>query len=1427
MRTLQGNFIIILIEGDVKMVKLYNIIEIIEGHDCCISDVELTRIMEEMNINKDDMINELIERGVMKVGDDRWIKWGTESYTIDKKEYKNAFRVKYSFYSLMRGLFFWFQCHKDDDELAFAFEKFQKRISGTHGQGKNYNLTCQFNFYSDKFILERLYGLSDRNLKDREIMDSYNQREQKICSDLYKLSKAICDLNNIEETEEKIKEIEKLLKDELGEDFEIKSKIFDVVKNIVRGNHKLEESELTKSLEKEFYRHRGLREAKTNMVDSAFIRFAGDDAEIPNKYFSIIQDPKSREIEENRIIELVKEWIPEKYINEIANNLIEERYFKRSIVTANCIAYKSKNLNWSYICINDDFFDSIAALYDDNYTYQVDRELSCDTVCYWLGINIEQHERLQKTEELLQELFDRQIINNTYYNKDDYGKSKYLVAERLREIFRNVKEVNPYQFIAKLIMTSLCLRDIDKTLRLIWDVNNLSVKENSTFDGIVEQIVSPFISGKDRLDLLVRLNKFNAKNPFYSDKSEYSYLNIFVYEGWEELKGEFKDIKEPIKLLQNTYTYLASLDETEREKYYKAFESVYIKNCLRKSLLTLVQYMIDHESKDYEMFEDIVDYASEITNKNEIEVLDAKLCMLNIWSEESKVYKTDFLKACKELINVYKVTKEESLIPLINKCLTELSADEKINGIEVKDLREIWEKIEAQNGNQDEIRKLYSKYCLSKLEERKELVEKTKKLAFSTNLRCNYREYTLDEVKEDIFIVLGYGKASSAFVNSIKDKQDCDIYIVPQKNEIVEERIDMQSNVHIVTDGFDSIYEFLPLYRLDIACQKDENAFDNYINQISKIHLVALGDDKHENMRNVVEFIEVTWQHYVLYEYMVKFCSKINVKIDFKEVDIVVDAYEYETSYIDSIMNRLDKDFYLRINYVDYRKEIAKELITDYPLFMVDMQEANLKFQIKNPTETDDTEGNSFVAGKTKHNIVLLGDEVQADKIIEVIKALIRVGGYNTVPKDLGDYAAKNASTYEEKIGVNFKLTIFSKNIDEIKERLMFDAPDLFESDNRSYLHNVEPLFIDIDPESYRFINLFNEIEKKEKIEENTQEQETNVPKATSISETGDCEVSKILREATYFVCMLKDDATSYKVATRIRQVCYRIDKSMKHVPIISALCENGYMDTDYNSFTVGIDEEKTVKYKDPWWRSYDIHSFGAFEKCFSYSNLYENYLSTIAWKMHVTNKEGQEYIEKVRAYFKNHYNFMVCAQRAVTIPYVFFAVLYDEMCEDCSLGNLETSDNVWSMEIFEKNILNYIEAYKEKVLVKDSSGKYTDSIESNIILWLAVLEKNRFNVNLTLDGYTSAINGVENKNLFEEYISGWKSRTVDNSLSNKLHIAKLHGDITTWEFSSGKTYDAEYVRNLATYLERGIVQKSLPVKFSEKGKDVIIDRVK
>lgn len=1407
-------------------------------------------------------------------------------YSMDLKEYKELFQVKYSFYSLMRRIFSWFE-RNDNDDLKDSFTKFKNHVAGTHG-GK-FNLDYQFMFFSDDFILETFYDINDKKLITRGLSEKYQEREKKITEDFRQIYTDIV-LNEIHKLiYEYIEEgcsgddiVERIAEKEILENNTVVLGILKclVKKCVSKPKYIYSEEEFYVFAITEYHNLIGLRKITTNNVDSTFIKVSRDDAQIPNKYYDIIINPEQRKQEEERIVELVKEWIPSKYLQEVIEEVIESDYLKRHWVSARWKGAENQCGNDdlpAYFYIEDDFFCSAAAVFDESYKCDVYYGMTLDRLCDLLELTKEQKEKeinkdllLHVVEKNLQDLFDfvkhknksvvldvdnRVVIGNREERFNSV--QKYPASTLLEKRFNDIKNEDPYKYIAKIIMTSLCTHNVKEALLHIWDISEFSQKRigmgANSYEQLISDITFPFITNEDRCKCIIKLASFNSEIPFYDCESEYCFLNIYVYENWGKLQSEFPKITDVNMLLYNAYNHLYKYKKSQELDFYiKKYEGFYIKNSFRKVILELGQQWFETNARNKEFsYDSLYDFITYFCNDNEVMLFESKLKMTDVFSEYDDFHK-DYKSACEGLMEVYKDTKEEFLIPLIIKCLSELNDDDLIAEYEVKELRDIWIKIETQNGNQEEIRRLYSQYCIDKLSERKEKIKKEKKLDFCEISKSNYRNYTLDEAKEDIYVVLGYGRASETFIRSIKNKEDCAIYVVPQKNEIIEGFI--PPYVRTIKEGFDSIYQYLPVYNLDTACLENENAFDEYINQISRIHLVALGDDKRENLRNVVDFIEVTWQHYVLYEYMVKFCTKIDIKIDFKEVDIVVDAYEYETSYIDSIMNRLDNDFYIRINYVNYRKEIAKELVTEFPLFMVDMQESKLNFKINSPTLRDDTRDNMFVPGDTMHNVVLLGDEQKFDAILEVIKEIIRVSGYGVIGNDLGEFSKKNASMYEGKIGENFRLTIFSKNADAIKERLMYEAPDLFESANRSYLHNVEPEFINLDPESYRFIKLFDEIKKIETVET----QSANVDKLNGKKEVPgsevmleginakiirilldeiqkekqeiatyndqlvknqfDIEVSERLREATYFICMLKDDATSYMVATRIRQACYRIDKSMKHVPIITALCENGYSDTDYNSFIVGIDEEKPVKYKDPWWRRYEIYSFGSFDKCYSYANLYENYLSKIAWRMHVTDKEGNKYLEKVRAYFKNYYNFKACEERAVTIPYVFYSILCEEMCDDCSLsGEFDGLDNHWSMELFEKYIDKYIELYKEKVLLKDSNGEYTDSIESNVILWLAVLEKNRFNVNLTLDGYTSAINGVENKSLFEEYIQGWKSRDVENSLGDKLHIAKLHGDITTWEFSSGKEYDSKYVRDLAIYLERDVLATMLTMKGTTK----------
>lgn len=1364
---------------------------------------------------------------------------------LSDKEYEECFKIKYSFYALIRRIFNWFQQNEDKNlEIKQGFESF-KTIFATNKNNPSFNYKSMPMFFSEEFIIDTWFLLAEK------VKNGYKNKSMAQNRGIYEKIKIKRD------------EIENIAREEERDVFEVA-------------------------------REMGLAKYEDNKFFSIFVNPLMTNP-VTKKYHDLVFTNNGLEIEKKRIVEefLEKWFLTPEICEKVIDEVFERDFFVRKIVpitkdAQNQIAINNQVLD--YVVCEDDYFTSIARMLEWAKDYTISAGVSYEELCNFAEtIGLEKGKIIKKSADKNTEIKDKENLLQNIIDaiaedkciciegdtnlciKDienmDYKKSSFFAADMLREKYDRIKNDNPYEFIANMLITTLMITDMrknelvgintccqmDEVLKKVWDISEFAqdrFKEGfSSFEEIIKIITFPYTSIDKRCECLVKLLAFEPKNPFYDSESEYCFLNIYVYENWERIKGEFPDITDANMLLYNAYKRLYKYKSSELDLYMEKYEGFYIKNSFRKVILELCQQWFETNTKNEEFaYDSLYDFITYFCNENEVLLFESKLKMTDIFFEYDKFHKS-YKSACKGLIKVYKNTKEESIIPLINKCLSELNDDVEITGIAVKELRNIWTKIGAQNGDQEEIRRLYSEYCFSKLLERKEKIKKEKKLDFSEISKTNYQEYAINEAKRDIFVVLGYGRASETFIKSIKNQEECVIYVVPQKNEIIESSV--PSYVEIINDGFDSIYKILPVYNLDIEYLEDENAFKEYVKHISKIHLVALGDDKRENVRNVVDFIEVTWQHYVLYEYMVKFCSNVDFKIDFKEVDIVVDAYDYETSYIDSIMNRLDNDFYIKINYVNYRKEVVKELLTEFPLFLADMQEKKLEFKINNPTSRDDTQDSEFVPGETKHNVVLLGDVQKLDEILEVIKGVIRVAGYSVIGNGLGEYSEKNASVYEGKIGENYRLTIISEDSDVIKERLMYEAPDLFECANRTYLHNVEPMFINLNPKGYRFLKLFDEIKKMECIDNQNankkqlkKEVSDNNPiekidlsnikylldeiqkeKQEIISYSKElevnqfeCEVSEILREATYFICMLQDDVASYEIATKIRQACYRIDKSMKHVPIIAALCENGYSDTDYNSFVVGIDEEKPIKYKDPWWRRYDIFSFGSFDKCYSYANLYDNYLSKIAWKMHVTDKEGYDYEKKVRAYYKNHYNFKACEERAITIPYVFYSILCEEMCKDCSLrGFFDGLDNHWSMDVFEKNIDRYIELYKEKVLVKDSNGKYTESFASNAILWLAVLEKNRFNVNLTLDGYTSAINGVENKSLFEEYIHGWKNRDVENSLGSKLHIAKLHGDITTWEFSSGKEYDSRYVRDLGTYLERDVLGNTLMMGDSSK----------
>lgn len=1278
-------------------------------------------------------------------------------------DYKKIFCMKYSFYALMRRIHKWFLVNKGNDALiAEGYRSFRRYVSGAQSADDDYFcFKKQGMIFSNEFIYDNFYS------------DLKNGKSNGIGQ--YMIEERNLDANRIDKCQTD-----------------------------------------------------GKLNYQDNNLDGIFLKGSG--GKIINSYCKIIEDDNAFAEEVERLCGLVREWFhSETIMKTVIEEVIEKYFFNRkfSLLPGD---------DGTIIYIENGFFKMLDViknhrLIPENEIFQwedFDNALkNHDGYVIQSSIKLDE----AQLQSIIDEAFEQgkvlkieKIDNKSYIilgEEDDEDYNEFLLAKRIKDQFDKFKELNPERYIANMIIMTLCIKnsDQDQYLRKIWgvvekDSDDTAAAEGDIVKESIKKIIDPFATDSKINETLYDLRK--ALPDFYL--GELSFLNIYIYRNWDVLHKYFDGESDSFLMLKYSADYINSLTSKEYHKYIKDYESFGVIRNLGEILFLYINDVVDQEKE--ELFEEIimmVDLLDDLVDENQKDFLEAKLYKHGFSPAITDEYIQDYEKAYDLFQKVYLKTRDYSIIPLIIECLEgflEKSGSSEIRDGFVDGLLRKWQQISLLNGDVSKINKIFREVSLDKLSERVEKIEAFSKLEFDVS---NLQSRKLEDLKTnaipedcgEIFIILGAGRAAAAFVNSILVKENCKIFIVLQRDELkqadalktwyqcmdehmvavteeknLDEPAAWKSKVTIVDGGLQEIYKYLELYNLDILCTEKYHveAFSDYENRAKKIHFLALGDEKHENLKNVVDFIKVTWEHYVLYDYMVKYCSKIEVKIDFKEVDIVVDAYSFETAYIDSILNRLDKDFYLKIDYIEYKREIAKELLTEYPLFLVDMQEAKLNTVLQAPPvfneDSQEEEERFFEAGKTKHNVVILGCNEQKDVILEVIKGILRVSGYLPIPDGFNEYLPEKAKEIEHLIGSNFSLTIVAKDTSEIEDALQFDAPDLFSDtkNGRTYLHHLKPSFVNLDPESYRFIRCLADLSQKHGIEKEEKE------------------ISRTLRDANYFICMLKDDAASYRMAIRIREEGYRMDATMKHVPVIAALCEHGFIDTDMNTFRVINDDSKEIVYRDPWWRSYDICCFGSFDRCFSYENLYTNYISEISRRVHV--KFGDE-DTKVRAYYKNYYNHKAGDQRAVTIPYAFYSVLYKEMCKDCTLSDVgtELAQNVWSVRIFRDNIEKYVEKYNTAIRQK---GKELHTAQ---ILWLAVLEKNRFNVNLTLEGYTSAVQGTENRAVFMRYMQGWQRRSVDGALKDKLHIAKLHGDITTWDYSKGQDYDSVYANEMGDYL--------------------------
>lgn len=280
---------------------------------------------------------------------------------------------------------------------------------------------------------------------------------------------------------------------------------------------------------------------------------------------------------------------------------------------------------------------------------------------------------------------------------------------------------------------------------------------------------------------------------------------------------------------------------------------------------------------------------------------------------------------------------------------------------------------------------------------------------------------------KETFVVLGVGDASQAFLSSIIDREDVQVFVLcwqltEEKKEWIRK---FYPNVEpIEYHGFE-LNQILDLYNLESADVDLENVTKE-VELNRKIHFVALSEDKTENLSFAIKVIEDTYVKQLVYNSIYK--GLVSLK---KYIDLVLAvSNENMRLYIDSLMCKFPK-FYIPIKNIDYGNEISKQLLLENPLF-ISLNEEETENGIKIP------------------NIVILGND---ETVISTIKNIVSVIKY---------------SSFDETGDSIPEITIVNDNAFTIKSHLLFDCPNLLES---PFVNYFDMKFYERDVFGYDFIN--------------------------------------------------------------------------------------------------------------------------------------------------------------------------------------------------------------------------------------------------------------------------------------------------------------------------------------------------------------------
>lgn len=361
--------------------------------------------------------------------------------------------------------------------------------------------------------------------------------------------------------------------------------------------------------------------------------------------------------------------------------------------------------------------------------------------------------------------------------------------------------------------------------------------------------------------------------------------------------------------------------------------------------------------------------------------------------------------------------------------------------------------------------------------------------------------------------------------------------------------------------------------------------------------------------------------------------------------------------------------------------------------------------------------------GTSIPKLAILGDD---DTVIETIKNIVSVINYSNL--------------YDDNKNIP-EITVVSDNVKKIEDKLKFDCSNIEANPFSNYF---DLKFYEFDVLGNEFIRLFDNLDEE---------------KMNSV----ELELKNRLRNVTYFICATSLDSDNVKLGVKIRETTYSNDYLFEYRPSIVVLCRNMV----YANRISEIRINNTI-YSDAWYASYDIVPYGVYYDCYSYKNIYENFITIFAKEIN-----GQYYSNEDDAnkrYYSLSYNRDSSEMAAVYLIYRMFSanVFEEDVLEK------------WRFSDFEKHIDRYTSKFQLILKGESYIEESQDLLGTDIVEYLSRLEHTRWCCFEMSRGFKKADRGQ-----VERYIH-------KGVQTHQLHIAKLHPYIVDWQELGERNYSLE-----------------------------------